>query len=193
MAINENSNDLELQDINGDVIAKWDETAGQWDLNNNSLTGINAINAETATVERTDSDEYSFGDISQDPQNADTIAWDDQDNTSRPNAWISANAVMDIPADNSNHLLQGRGENDHAAILNGQTIVSIRQQGETDSRTDILSFSFFSTVDLIKSTTRSSPGPTSYNIDSGEGLEIAIDDSGETYDAVVISIGGVPA
>ena len=50
VAINENSNDLELQDINGNVIAKWDETAGQWDLNNNSLTGINAINASSANV-----------------------------------------------------------------------------------------------------------------------------------------------
>ena len=51
VAINENSNDLELQDINGNVIAKWDETAGQWDLNNNSLTGINAIDAGSANVE----------------------------------------------------------------------------------------------------------------------------------------------
>ena len=50
VAINENSNDLELQDINGNVIAKWDETAGQWDLNNNSLTGINAIDASSANV-----------------------------------------------------------------------------------------------------------------------------------------------
>ena len=50
VAINENSNNLELQDINGNVIAKWDETAGQWDLNNNSLTGINAIDAESANV-----------------------------------------------------------------------------------------------------------------------------------------------
>ena len=50
VAINENSNDLELQDINGNVIAKWDETAGQWDLNNNSLTGINAIDAGSANV-----------------------------------------------------------------------------------------------------------------------------------------------
>ena len=52
VAINENSNDLELQDINGDVIAKWDETAGQWDLNNNSLTGINAIDASSANVDK---------------------------------------------------------------------------------------------------------------------------------------------
>ena len=50
VAINENSNNLELQDINGNVIAKWDETAGQWDLNNNSLTGINAIDASSANV-----------------------------------------------------------------------------------------------------------------------------------------------
>jgi len=51
VAINENSNDLELQDINGNVIAKWDETAGQWDLNNNSLSGINAIDASSATLD----------------------------------------------------------------------------------------------------------------------------------------------
>ena len=51
VAINENSNNLELQDINGNVIAKWDETAGQWDLNNNSLTGINAIDAGSANVD----------------------------------------------------------------------------------------------------------------------------------------------
>ena len=50
VAINENSNNLELQDINGNVIAKWDETAGQWDLNNNSLTGINTIDASSANV-----------------------------------------------------------------------------------------------------------------------------------------------
>jgi len=50
VAINENNNDLELQDINGNVIAVWDETAGQWDLNNNSLTNINAINASSASV-----------------------------------------------------------------------------------------------------------------------------------------------
>ena len=54
VAINENSNNLELQDINGNVIAKWDETEGQWDLNNNSLTGINAINASSANVEQLD-------------------------------------------------------------------------------------------------------------------------------------------
>ena len=51
VAINENSNDLELQDINGNVIAKWDETAGQWDFNINSLTGIDAINASSANLE----------------------------------------------------------------------------------------------------------------------------------------------
>ena len=50
VAINENNNNLELQDINGNVIAKWDETAGQWDLNNNSLTGINAIDAGSVDV-----------------------------------------------------------------------------------------------------------------------------------------------
>ena len=50
VAINENSNDLELQDMNGNVIAKWDETAGEWDLNNNSLTSINAIDASSANV-----------------------------------------------------------------------------------------------------------------------------------------------
>jgi len=50
VAINENSNDLELQDINGNVIAVWDETEGQWDLNNNSLTNINAIDASSATL-----------------------------------------------------------------------------------------------------------------------------------------------
>ena len=54
VAINENSNNLELQDINGNVIAKWDETAGQWDLNNNSLTGINTINASSVDTEQTD-------------------------------------------------------------------------------------------------------------------------------------------
>src|SRR6056297_3328010 len=51
VAINENSNDLELQDINGNVIAVWDETEGQWDLNNNSLTNINAIDASSATLD----------------------------------------------------------------------------------------------------------------------------------------------
>jgi hypothetical protein len=50
VAINENNNDLELQDINGNVIAKWDETEGQWDLNNNSLTNIDAIDASSATL-----------------------------------------------------------------------------------------------------------------------------------------------
>jgi hypothetical protein len=43
---------LELQDINGNVIAKWDETAGQWDLNNNSLTNIDAIDASSVTAEQ---------------------------------------------------------------------------------------------------------------------------------------------
>ena len=54
VAINENSNDLELQDINGNVVAVWDETAGQWDLNNKSLTNINAIDASSASVEQLD-------------------------------------------------------------------------------------------------------------------------------------------
>ena len=61
VAINENSNNLELQDINGNVIAKWDETAGQWDLNNNSLTGINAINASSANVEEASFDGNDVG------------------------------------------------------------------------------------------------------------------------------------
>jgi hypothetical protein len=52
VAINENNNDLELQDINGNVIAVWDETAGQWDLNNNSLTNIDAIDASSVTADR---------------------------------------------------------------------------------------------------------------------------------------------
>ena len=59
VAINENSNDLELQDINGNVIAVWDETEGQWDLNNNSLTNINAIDASSATLELLNADELS--------------------------------------------------------------------------------------------------------------------------------------
>src|SRR6056297_54990 len=54
VAINENSNDLELQDINGNVIAVWEEKEGQWDLNNNSLTNINAIDASSATLDTFD-------------------------------------------------------------------------------------------------------------------------------------------
>ena len=61
VAINENSNDLELQDINGNVIAKWDETEGQWDLNNNSLTGINAIDAGSANVGSLSTDSLGIG------------------------------------------------------------------------------------------------------------------------------------
>ena len=61
VAINENSNDLELQDINGNVIAKWDETAGQWDLNNNSLTGINSIDASSANVGSVDTEQANIG------------------------------------------------------------------------------------------------------------------------------------
>ena len=65
VAINENSNDLELQDINGNVIAKWDETAGQWDLNNNSLTGINSIDASSANVESLSTEVATIGDVNQ--------------------------------------------------------------------------------------------------------------------------------
>ena len=59
VAINENSNDLELQDINGNVIAVWDETEGQWDLNNNSLTNINAIDASSATLDSVEAEGIS--------------------------------------------------------------------------------------------------------------------------------------
>jgi len=51
VAINENSNDLELQDINGNVIAKWDETAGQWDFNSNDLTNVGGIVANNLTAQ----------------------------------------------------------------------------------------------------------------------------------------------
>jgi hypothetical protein len=46
VAINENNNDLELQDINGNVIAKWDETAGQWDFNANDLANAGTVSAD---------------------------------------------------------------------------------------------------------------------------------------------------
>ena len=71
VAINENSNNLELQDINGNVIAKWDETAGQWDLNNNSLTGINAINASSVSTEDADITVGSVGTLTDEDGNRD--------------------------------------------------------------------------------------------------------------------------
>ncbi|HMA77590.1 MAG TPA: hypothetical protein VKP88_00425 [Candidatus Paceibacterota bacterium] len=67
VAINENSNDLELQDINGNVIAVWDETEGQWDLNNNSLTNINAIDASSATLGSLNTDEQTITQSVTDP------------------------------------------------------------------------------------------------------------------------------
>ncbi|HMA78218.1 MAG TPA: hypothetical protein VKP88_03680, partial [Candidatus Paceibacterota bacterium] len=69
VAINENSNDLELQDINGNVIAVWDETEGQWDLNNNSLTNINAIDASSATLSETRTESSVTVTGEQDPTN----------------------------------------------------------------------------------------------------------------------------
>ena len=49
VAINENSNDLELQDINGNVIAVWDETEGQWDFKTNDLANVGGIDATGLT------------------------------------------------------------------------------------------------------------------------------------------------
>ena len=42
---------LAIADSSGSIVLVRDETTGQWDLNNNSLTGINEINAESVSVD----------------------------------------------------------------------------------------------------------------------------------------------
>ena len=53
---------LAIADSSGSIVLVRDETAGQWDLNNNSLTGINAINASSANVESLSTDGAVIGD-----------------------------------------------------------------------------------------------------------------------------------
>ena len=52
---------LAIADSSGSIVLVRDETAGQWDLNNNSLTGINAINASSANVESLDTGQAVIG------------------------------------------------------------------------------------------------------------------------------------
>ena len=105
VAINENSNNLELQDINGNVIAKWDETAGQWDLNNNSLTGINAIDAGSANVESLSTGSASING----PLDAETATVDDLDIGGRDaseTGWIH-DGSHDFGSDGDTYNLSG--------------------------------------------------------------------------------------
>ena len=55
---------LAIADSSGSIVLVRDETAGQWDLNNNSLTGINAIDASSINTTDVVSESVSTGDIS---------------------------------------------------------------------------------------------------------------------------------
>ena len=87
---------LAIADSSGSIVLVRDETAGQWDLNNNSLTGINAINASSANVEeqsianvaglvfKDEEQTISSGSVTDvefevvDREDADIVQWDDE-------------------------------------------------------------------------------------------------------------------
>lgn len=62
IAINENSGDIELEDNSGTVVAKWDESASEWNLQNNPLANVASL--ETSTV--IDSDTATTYDVGDD-------------------------------------------------------------------------------------------------------------------------------
>ena len=131
VAINENSNDLELQDINGNVIAKWDETAGQWDLNNNSLTGINAIDASSANVGSVDVGELDIGGVKY-REHLQTVSSDAVSSSvtinfdsaiSEGEAWVLAGRIDNASA-SSNRIemsLDGIGAEQYGTVFNDGT------------------------------------------------------------------------
>ncbi len=50
IAINENSGDIELEDNSGTVVAKWDESATQWDFVSNDVANVAALTAATGNI-----------------------------------------------------------------------------------------------------------------------------------------------
>jgi len=106
VSINENSNDLELRDINGNVIAVWDETAGQWDLNNKSLTNINAIDASSATLERTHIGDhlYARGNVGTDRDESSAASLNGVaiDNFEDLSEWSATESDIDLSAETDN-------------------------------------------------------------------------------------------
>jgi hypothetical protein len=45
VSVNENAGDIELKDNSGTVVAKWDESATQWDFVSNDLTNVGVLEA----------------------------------------------------------------------------------------------------------------------------------------------------
>lgn len=73
---------LAIADSSGSIVLVRDETAGAWDLNNNSLTNIDAIDAISATLERVDS---SLG-----------YGWSDMVSSRSFDTWYQAPSDKDI-------------------------------------------------------------------------------------------------
>jgi len=46
VSVNENSGDIELKDNSGNVVAFWDESNTQWDLNSNDIQNVGSLSAE---------------------------------------------------------------------------------------------------------------------------------------------------
>ena len=180
VAINENNNDLELQDINGNVIAKWDETAGQWDLNNNSLTGINAIDASSVEANDLDIDSLTDGATKTLIDASDTDATNAYGGNARlqRTQGVSASAVkiFDLTTDAAGEI--------GAAISGGGLITVIgRDQDGSTSFLDLVATGRIIDPAVVQSITRSSPDGRTYT-GASEDLNLAMD--ANTYDIIAI-------
>ena len=51
-SIDENSGNLAIRDINGNVVAEWDETNAEWDFANNTLNNVDALNSNSVNTEQ---------------------------------------------------------------------------------------------------------------------------------------------
>jgi hypothetical protein len=63
IAINENSGDIELEDNSGNVVAKWDESATQWDFSSNDIQNVGLIDTSSVTTGSLDASSVTTGSL----------------------------------------------------------------------------------------------------------------------------------
>ena len=185
VGINEENGNLQLEDNSGNVVAEWDETNAQWDFANNTLNNVDALNSDSVNTGSATIDETLTAELNQ----------GGPDSPTRPlalgsgaNLTALSSVSLSADGDDSATRLVNLSEN---RVLSGLMLVSGTRQSDTDySFTDIVAVARVAAIEVIGSSERRSPGTRSYSR-SGSRLEIAIDDTGETYDIGVIQLGGV--
>jgi len=183
VSVNENSGDIELKDNSGNVVAFWDESATQWDVQSNDIQNVGSLGVDNQTI----SESFRAETLDPEPLGSTTPLIDDELSTSGQ-TWGHryANNVGEIDGDNNPVTISSEASNRTGGFF---IVSAIDRSDSTTGFSDLINVALASSITVFNSQARGSVGTRSYSSSNGF-LELAIDDSGVTYVVSVTNIGG---